>query len=297
MPPFRFAHISDVHVTVPSRWRLRDYLSKRLTSWVNLRFRGREKAFPHTRPLLLAFQAELRARLPDLVVFSGDATALGFREEIDAAAELLGVRTPDLPPGFAVPGNHDYLTPAAARSGHFEAAFAPWLVGERIDQEEYPFARRCGPVWLVGVNSCIGNVLPQDARGRVGSAQLARLERLLKTLDDAPRILVTHYPVCDSDGRPDRLYHKLRDLPDLLRVAEAGRIALWLHGHRHEPFHLTPSGVSFPVICAGSTTQRGVESYCEYALEDWKLTATARKFDLASGAFGDAGGFDLELRH
>lgn len=291
----RFAHISDVHVAVRSRWRWRDYFSKRLTSWVNLRFRGRGKAFPHTMPLLEALQAELRARQPDLVVFSGDATALGFREEIDQAANLLGVRAAGLPPGFAVPGNHDYLTPLAARSGNFERAFAPWLAGERLDGAPYPFARRVGPAWFIGVNSCVGNVLPQDARGRVGAAQLARLERLLAQLSDGPRILVTHYPICRPDGQPEKRYHNLRDLADLVRVAEAGRVALWLHGHRHERYQVVPPGVSFPVLCAGSTTQRGVESYCEWTLQGGTLRASIRRYEPGRGAFVTDGALSVPV--
>jgi 3',5'-cyclic AMP phosphodiesterase CpdA len=293
----RLAHISDIHVTTRCRWRLGDFFSKRLTSWMNLRFRGRAAAFPHTRQLLVALQTDLRARHPDVIVFSGDATALGFREEIEAAADLLGVRDPTMPPGFAVPGNHDHLTRSAARSGHFEAAFAPWLVGERLDEQHtYPFARRIGGYWLVGVNSSVGNVLPQDARGQVGQAQLTRLAQLLSRLDGAPRILVTHYPVCQRDGLPDRRYHELRDLAGLVQVAEEGKIALWLHGHRHDPYHLTPPGLSFPVICAGSTTMRGVEMYHEYAIEEGHLRATARRFDPAGGGFVDADGFEMALR-
>jgi len=294
MTTVRLVHISDVHVMARSRWGLRDYLGKRLTSWINLRFRGRAKAFARTEAILSALRQHLRDQPPDAVVFSGDSSALGFREEIALAAEWLGVATLS---GFAVPGNHDYLTPLAARSGAFERAFAPWLTGGRIDGQFYPFARKVGPLWLVGVNSCVGNLLPQDARGRVGVEQLARLERLLSELDAGPRVLVTHYPVCQRDGRPDKRFHELRDLADLVRVAEAGGVALWLHGHRHDPYHLVPPGCSFPVICAGSTTQSGVEGFCETAIDGENLTARSFRFDGPSGAFAEGDGFKLRLRH
>lgn len=295
MNAIRLVHVSDVHVTTRSRWRMRDVFSKRLTSWVNLRVRGRARHFPHTGPQLAALRRDLLRRPVDGIVFSGDSTALGFREEIESAADQLGVRRDDLPPGLAVPGNHDYLTPAAERSGHFEAAFAPWQHGERIDDHPYPFARKVGPAWLVAVNSCVGNVLPQDARGRVGAAQLGRLERLLATLDGGPRILVTHYPVCRADGRPERRFHALRDVAELVRVAEAGKVSLWLHGHRHDHYALTPPGCSFPVICAGSTTQHGSEGYFEYVLDGFHLEATAHRYDPTAATFSPGRTFALEL--
>ena len=43
---------------------------------------------------------ELRQRGPDRIVFSGDATALGFASEFERAAELLRVVDPQGPPGL-----------------------------------------------------------------------------------------------------------------------------------------------------------------------------------------------------
>src|SRR4029077_5906806 len=129
----------------------------------------------------------------DRVVFSGDATALGYETEFRRAADLLGLTHADVLPGLAVPGNHDYYTRAVQASGLFERFFAPWQQGLRVDHAVYPFAQQIGPLWLVGVNSCTGNRWPWDAGGSVGPDQLKRLEQLLARLDSGPRILVTHY--------------------------------------------------------------------------------------------------------
>src|SRR5262249_58328354 len=103
---------------------------------------------------------------------------MGFPEEVARAAELLRVGRPDSMSGIAVPGNHDYCTPAAMRSGAFERHFAPWQAGERVAEAVYPFAQRVGPVWLVAVNSATANTWAWDARGAVGAEQLARLQAL-----------------------------------------------------------------------------------------------------------------------
>jgi 3',5'-cyclic AMP phosphodiesterase CpdA len=293
----RLAHVSDVHVSTRSAWRPRDWMSKRLTSWVNLRLLGRAKKFVHTERVLDRLREDLRSRGCHHLIFSGDATALGFEEEMARAAELLGVGQASAPPGLAVPGNHDYLTGTAMSAGHFERHFAPWLAGERIDGAIYPFAQRVGSAWLVAVNSSKANWWPTDASGRVGKEQLRRLEALLARLEGGPRILVTHYPVCRAGGEREHAGHGLHDLDELIAVAAKGGIGLWLHGHRHDSYHhASLDGVPFPVICAGSTTQRGRWSYGEYTLSGRRLQAVRRVFDEHSGRFQDAHAFELQLK-
>jgi 3',5'-cyclic AMP phosphodiesterase CpdA len=291
--PLRLAHVSDIHVTVPRpAWKAEDWLSKRLTTWINHRLLGRGRRFRRAEEVLTALHADLDARRPDLRIFSGDATAMGFEEEMARAAELLGVGRR---PGLAVPGNHDYCTVAARRGGHFERCFADWQAGERVGGEVYPFARRVGGVWLVAVNSATPNRWPWDARGAVGPAQLSRLEQLLGRLD-GPRVLITHYPVALPGGRPEGRSHGLRDLRGLLDVAARGGVALWLHGHRHDAYY-HPAGAlaPFPVLCAGSATQTGLWSYGEYTLHAGRLTAGTRVFDPAAGGFREGASFVLDL--
>jgi 3',5'-cyclic AMP phosphodiesterase CpdA len=294
-PTIRLAHFSDIHVTAPDcSWRLSDWLNKRMSAWVNLHLLGRGKNFRHGERILTALREELRQRNFAHLIFSGDATALGFEEEMRRAAELLGVG--EAPAGLAVPGNHDYCTHSAMYSGHFERYFAPWQRGQRIGSEVYPFAQRVGPVWLVAVNSSTANRLYWDARGRVGAAQLARLEKLLASLEPGPRILVTHYPIWLAQGRREHTFHGLRDLDDLIAVAQRGGVVLWLHGHRHEHYHHPHSErTPFPVICAGSITQRGRWSYNDYSLTGSHLRAVQRVFVEEQGSFRDGRVFELDL--
>src|SRR5262249_36580920 len=154
----RLAHFSDIHVTAPDcAWKRSDWFNKRMSAWLNLRVLGRGYRFRHTDRVLTALGEDLRQRGYDRLLFSGDATALGFEEEVARAARLLGVGRPDTPPGLAVPGNHDYMTRHALAGGQFERHFAPWQRGERVDASTYPFAQRVGPVWLIGVNSATPN--------------------------------------------------------------------------------------------------------------------------------------------
>jgi 3',5'-cyclic AMP phosphodiesterase CpdA len=293
-PPLRLAHVSDIHVTARSAWRREDWLNKRLAAWVNLRVLGRGYRFRRADEVLDALRRDLDQRRPDRLLFSGDATAMGFPEEVARAAELLRVGGR---PGLAVPGNHDYCTRSAMLSGDFERHFAPWQTGERLDDGDvYPFAQRAGDFWLVAVNSATANRWAWDARGLVGLRQVRRLERLLGRLEGGRRVLVTHYPVARRSGRPEHPGRQLRDLEALVGVARRGGVCLWLHGHIHDPYHHPRlDAAPFPVICAGSATQTGHWSYGEYLVHGDRLRASRRVFDPAAGGFVEGEAFEIDL--
>src|SRR5262245_46243046 len=192
----RLCHFSDVHLTIrPLGWTVRDVFGKRTTGWMNLSLLGRGKRFQHAPSVVDVLRCDLSTRGFDHIVFSGDATMLGFDSEMFAAAEAIGVNDTTLPPAIAVPGNHDVYVARAARRRAFEEAFRPWQEGQRVGDSHYPFARKVGHVWLIGVNSARANFWPWDASGKVGEKQLERLRELAATLDSGPRIVVSHYPI------------------------------------------------------------------------------------------------------
>jgi 3',5'-cyclic AMP phosphodiesterase CpdA len=239
---------------------------------------------------------DIRRRRPDHLIFSGDATSLGFEAELAHAANLLGVGREGSLSGLAVPGNHDYYTRTVAASGLFEKYFAPWQTGERVDGAIYPFAQPVGPLWLVAVNTSTGNLWTWDASGQVDAPQLDRLRRLLDGLGSGPRILVTHYPVCLATGKRERRSHGLRNADEIVSIAARGGVCLWLHGHRHGPYHVTqPDIAPFPIICAGSATQHGHWSYGEYAIADKKCRVTRRVFSEQTREFLDGEKLELDL--
>ncbi len=306
----RIAHFSDIHVTArPLGWRLRDVFTKRTTGWMNLRI-GRGRRFRDAEKIVEAMMLDVRQRGCQHVVFSGDATTLGFEPEFRAAARCLGVGPafqpdhlsspagkPDLLPGLAVPGNHDYYTKSAARSGWFERYFASWQKGERVDGHVYPFAQRVGHCWLIGVNSARSNFLIWDARGAVGDAQRKRLGELLRRLDPGPRILVTHYPLYLADRKLEIHWRRMRDWEPFRDLLVANRIALWLHGHRHVGYVLEPQAPEhpFPIICAGSATQHDRWAWNEYSIDGWRLTMVRRMWDAAGARFVDAQKCEMTL--
>jgi 3',5'-cyclic AMP phosphodiesterase CpdA len=293
----RLCHLSDIHLTAdPLGWHFEDWFNKRLAAWANLRILGRGHRFRDSERVLQALMDQLRQNPPDRLIFSGDATALGFETEIAHAARMLGLADSRPIPGLAVPGNHDYCTIAAQRSGDFERHFSRWQQGDRMDGEVYPFVQKVGHVWLVAVNTATANRWAWDASGAAGAEQLDRLTKLLVRLDEGPRILVTHYPLRTEKGSRENAAHGLRDVESMLRTAAEGGVSLWLHGHRHRSYHIDDREVApFPVICAGSATQTGRWTYGDYAIEGRSFSGRRKVYEPASGQFVEAEKFTLEL--
>jgi 3',5'-cyclic AMP phosphodiesterase CpdA len=294
----RLVHFSDIHVSAyPLGFGFRDRLGKRMTGWVNLRVLGRGRRFRTARDILGVLGEELPQLAVDHIIFSGDATMLGFDSEYAEAVRLLNIASPSMPAGIAVPGNHDLYTQRALRQSLFEQYFELWQSGQRPEGHRYPFAQRVGDVWLIGLNSSRPTRWAWDASGRVGWAQRERLVELLAGLGPGLRILVTHYPLCMSDGRPEPRFHRLRDHEEMLRIARDGGIGLWLCGHRHVGYSFGPTDeVPFPVICAGSATQRNRWGYNLYTIETGRLVAQRRVFDESLNRYADADQWELDLR-
>ena len=118
--PTTLLHFSDVHFPGDLRgWSPRDVFSKKMVGLFNVKVLGRGRTFLRAKRIVEAILADAKANPPDALIFSGDATMLAIPHEFVHAAETLGVWDSDLPPGIAVPGNHDYYTPYAGRSGGF----------------------------------------------------------------------------------------------------------------------------------------------------------------------------------
>jgi 3',5'-cyclic AMP phosphodiesterase CpdA len=293
----RLLHFSDIHVTTAPLGRSwREWCNKRLMGWINIRCLGRGARLAEAGRLTRLVHAEILQRQPDAVIFSGDASLLGFPAELEEAARLLGLAERAPCPGVAVPGNHDYYVAAAARSGAFERLFAPWQQGLRLPQRPYPFACRIGSVWLIALHAARPHVGFWDASGRVGAAQWQDLQELCQKLDPGPRIAICHYPLLTEQRRPEGWHRRLRDAADARRWIASCGISLWLHGHRHRWYYLhADADLPCPTIGAGSATQRGQAGYLEYRLDDSGLHALRRAYDPDTGTFRDAEQFHLAL--
>jgi len=232
---FALAHLSDLHVTPIRVANPLALANKRALGWLSWR---RKRRHEHRAEVLEALLADLEATAPDHLAVTGDLTNVGLASEIAAAAPWLE-RLGGPARVSLVPGNHDaYAAPVEA--GRF-GPWAPYLGDAAAGRElHFPWVRRLGRVALVGLCSA-RPTSPGLATGRLGDAQLARLEARLVELREAGlcRIVLLHHPPLPA-GQTRR--RQLDDAPSLRDVFARAGAELVLHGHTHRTSFETVAG-------------------------------------------------------
>ncbi len=240
--PLRFIHCSDIHLLDLKGAQLGHWLNKRLTGGVNLLLsRGRK----HSHNLFDRIVEHAREFAVDRLVITGDLTNLALAPEfalVRAKLEAVGL------PVTVIPGNHDTYTRGSVRARRFEAYLGEFMVGER-DGADYPFVQRFGDVALIGVSTAIPS-LPLVAVGRVGEAQLQRLDSMLARLGEEglARVVLIHHPVLPGVAKPR---HDLLDLAAFGQVIARRGAELILHGHEHRRIEGALPGPDKPVPVHG----------------------------------------------
>ena len=244
---FRLAHLSDLHATPPRFPWGRELTAKRALGFVSWRLRRRKE---HRARVLGALLEDLAAVSPDHVAITGDLTNLGLAHEIDAAVPWLerlgGARRVSL-----VPGNHDAYGPGAR-----DASLARWsdylrssgAAAGAVSSGDFPTVRVDGRIALVGVSSAERTAFGL-ATGRVGPAQLARLEETLEKLSVARLcrvVLIHHPPIAGLSPR-----RALTDAPELRDVLARAGAELVLHGHLHRRSVEAVAGPAGPIPVIG----------------------------------------------
>lgn len=235
------AHITDVHLPTPAV-QPRELLCKRVLGWLSWRLRRRRA---HRREALAAVVDDIRRSSTEagnrpFLLITGDLVNISTRSEFAAAAEWLrAMAEPD--EAMFVPGNHDYYVAAAATAGL--SALVPWMTGARETTDGgtlpvFPVVRRLGDVALVGLNSAFAAPW-REASGRIGAAQLERLETVLRDEGAAGRcrvVLVHHPPLVALGAAKPR--KALRDAAALEKVLLHAGAELVLFGHTHRWAHV-----------------------------------------------------------
>ncbi len=264
----RIAHFSDIHVEAgASEVAWRHLLGRRTAGFVNLHFGPRKRHFVGATDRLVRTLEEVVATEPDLIVLSGDLTALGLEQEFARAREVL---QPFLTHAdwLVIPGNHDVYTLPDARRELYRQYFGDLYRADiTAEGRTTPYVRLIGgDLAFVVCETARANRAFWDSRGEVSPEELAALETLLRhdTLSHRQVFLVTHYAPYMPSGKPDSGWHGLRDLDHVLAALRPHMPALWLHGHIHHSYALVDGETEFKVADAGSGTHDPRQSFNLY---------------------------------
>ena len=293
-------HVSDVHLEdgfsgVP----VKSFLNKRLVGFANLYFR-RRKAFVEAARKVEALAAFSKEQGADLIVCTGDYTALGTEPEIAYARKIIEPLT-HAPLGFfTVPGNHDLYLRDTVKAGWFDQHFGEFM---KTELPEYAVDGVWPQAWfpadglaVLGVNSARANPKPARSSGRIPDEQLDALARILDDARVRDRfvMIVTHYAPRLANGRRDRPAHGLENADELLAISAGARHGAILHGHIHRRYHVRVPETPLTLCCAGSTTHAGREGLWMYDVSDGRATATPGTWDQTSYVLETDQAIDLD---
>jgi 3',5'-cyclic AMP phosphodiesterase CpdA len=303
---FTLAHLSDPHVPSPLPLGLSVAASKRIFGYWSWR---RRRVFIHSAAVLEALAKDLATSAPDHVAVTGDLVNISLPSEFPAAARWLKMLGP-ADTVSVVPGNHDaYVAVPWAQSCGLWSAY---MTGERAGgrsgppsgPEDFPYLRRRGNVAIVGLSTAVPTP-PGWASGRVGEAQLDRLDGLLAKLGDegAFRILLLHHPPIEGDN-PAR--KRLDDAAALQQVIARRGAELLLHGHDHRCSIRTMAGpdggvpaIGVPSASAVIEKRRPIGQYHLFAITrtsaGWRIDLRLRRYSAVTRRFEAAGEKRLEV--
>jgi 3',5'-cyclic AMP phosphodiesterase CpdA len=286
------AHLSDLHATPVRIGRPLDFASKRFFGWLSWRVhRGRI----YRGEALDALVRDLAELAPQHVVVTGDLTNVACEEEFpQARAWLERLGGPERV--SVVPGNHDaYVALPRERSWDL---WSDYLRSDGVDVTEFPSVRVRGALALVGLSSAEPTP-PFVASGRVGAAQLERLEKRLDELSDSHlcRVVLVHHPVMEGVVSARRA---LRDRAALRAVLVRTGADLVLHGHGHRTSFGEIPGPDGPIPVVGvrSASDASARSHkrAQYHVYEirpraaaggkrFHITARIRGYDPGTGRF------------
>jgi 3',5'-cyclic AMP phosphodiesterase CpdA len=277
--PVRILHFSDIHIGCawhaipPTRW-----LGKRSVGALNL-LAGRRRRFADSTTKLAGLTRLRDEQRIDLVLFTGDYTALGLEPEFAAARRAVNPLIDSSAGYVGIPGNHDIYSFDVVRERSFNRHFGETL---RTDLPEFavdngwPLVRLLDErVAVVALDSARPNPQPWRSSGRLPHRQLDAFAQLLdeERIRDRFVFVLNHYPPRLADGSRDRPLHRLVNDNAFLGVCRKIRRGAILSGHVHHRYHLRMPETAAPLFCSGSATMAGREGLWIFEVESSAVRA------------------------
>lgn len=267
----RIVHLTDPHLSQLDDQRFWALTGKRRLGYLSWMQRRRHR---HRRDILARIAAGARAECPDLVAVTGDLVQLGLAGEIDEAVQWLASFAPL--PLVLVPGNHDLYQADSVAAVH--TAWVPWLGATAAAPAVFPRIWRHGDITVIGLNSSAPRAF-WSAAGRIGTAQLARLEHCLHASRGTLRCVLLHHPPLPGQCARRKA---LDDAPALSALLGTEGVEIVLHGHLHHNTEhlLAPRTRVLATASASNAARDGRASYrvldIHSRADGWQVDATLK---------------------
>jgi len=297
---FLLAHLSDVHLAPLPRAKLPELLGKRLSGHLSWHH---NRSAMHSRNIADLLARDVKNILPDHVAITGDLVNIALEAEFIQAQKWLQEFGPE-DWISVVPGNHDAYVPMppAKSLGQWQAYMTSNIENNhhsRCFAGNFPYIRRFNDIILIGISTAIPTP-PFIAGGRIGTGQLAALEKILRDFgrQELCRIIMIHHPPLPGQNRWRKALWDAVEFKDILHRHGAELI---LHGHNHtHMFHTAPgpADTAIPVYGVASASMRAHKnkpsaSYYLFNIKqehnNWSISGTIRGLRPDETGFEDCG--------
>jgi len=272
-------HVSDLHFYDESLL-LKDLIqkegifSKRITGWLNHRINRSGHFQTETRDRLINYLTDTDW---DYLIFSGDLTTLSLEQEFSMARKQL---EPLLQKGTVImtPGNHDRYTKNVLNPDLMAQAFS----------DCFPFNQNQSPAEGIRYLELSDKVVlfeiemsrprfHHSSRGEVQTDLNANAAFIAQNYPGWLKLIVGHYPAFLPENVREGAMHKLAGKNRLQQFLINNDIDIYLHGHVHQTWQITPPNEARPVcLNAGGC--------CRYASGPgsgfYKITITGKQVQI-----------------
>lgn len=254
------------------------WFSKRAIGAINL-LRGRAKHFDEAAEKMQALARFKDDNNIDLVINTGDYTALGLEKELILAKEAVEPLM-NAPEGYVtLPGNHDIYVSESKSQRRFAEQFADVLhsdMPEYCSNGHWPIVRLIREESaVIAVNSARPNPWPWRSNGIISQTELDAVEKILQDqrLQNRFIFIATHYAPRLSNGENDTRLHGLINADDFLTVCQKVDCGAILCGHVHQTYCVNLDEPKSNIYCAGSASMSGHEGFWVYERRGDCITA------------------------
>lgn len=284
---FKFAHLSDLHLTSLQHISWTTLLNKRIMGYISWKTHRRAE---HRREVLDLLVDSLRHQDLDHIVITGDLTHLGLPEEFTEARLWLD-SLKNIAGTTVIPGNHE-----AYISTSYESTLKEWEpyfrsddvtnIGDRSPSPlNFPSLRIRGPIAFIGLSTA-SPTLPFLATGTLDSEQLSQIETCLslETLQPYFKVLLIHHPPLPHSVAWRK---RLTNASQLEAVLNRHPVDLILHGHTHKSSlaYLNTPDRAIPVVGVPSASANGSRPGYESQYCLFSLNNTGETFELSASLY------------
>jgi predicted phosphodiesterase len=272
----KILHFSDIHLGFNiKKLRPHTILNKRAIGITNL-ICGRAKCFNEAEAKIEALIRFREKHDIDIVLNSGDYTALGLEHEIKLAREMVAPLMKPLDRYITVPGNHDIYVLEASSHYRFSAHFCTVLhsdMPQYCQMGHWPLIRLIDEdIAIIALNSAKPNPYPWRSDGHIPTIQLNALKEILQDekIKDRFIFIITHYAPRLANKEPDTHLHGLHNADELLEICKDIKNGAIVFGHIHHTYRVKLDNLKAELFCAGSATMDKREGAWFYELRDDK---------------------------